>query len=296
MHVPVLRGWIVRLRSWQDQRRLLAAYRTFQNCAALDTVAEISFGDSKCVFALRDGRRYIFDPSRAAGWLYSVPFSGTFERKETNYLQRIITPGWICFDVGACFGWYTVLLSRRAGEGGAVHAFEPIAPNRECLTANLALNECRNVTVNAKALGENAGHVDMFLPRNGVSASFRPHGDSAKCARIAVEVTTLDAYVAAAGITRLDLVKADIEGAELQLLKGGIGTLQKFKPVLMLEVQAHSTRLFGHDPVDVFALLAELGYAAYTVAPEGTLIPYKGHAATPLPDYNFIFRHPGALA
>lgn len=296
VRVPLIRGWIARLRVWRGRRRLLEAYRVFQRCAALDAIGEVRFGASGCVFTLRDGRRFIFEPSRAAGWLYSVPFSGTFERKETDYLQRNIAPGSVCLDVGACFGWYTVLLSQQAGERGVVHAFEPVGPNRECLEANLVLNDCRNVTVNAVALGERAGRVDMFLPHHGVSASLRPHGNSASCERIDAQATTLDAYVTAAGLMRLDFVKADIEGAELQLLKGGIGTLRKFRPVLMLEIQAHSTRLFGYEPAAVFALLAELGYAAHIVAPDGALAPYHGGGAAPLPDYNFIFTQAAARA
>ena len=292
MRIPVVRGWIVRLRSWLRRRRLLGAYQTLRECAALDAVGDVRFDDAGCVFTLRDGRRFLFDPSRAAGWLYSVPFSGTFEIKETDYVARSVEPGWVSLDVGACFGWYTVLLSQLAGERGAVHAFEPVGPNRECLEANLALNACRNVIVNTVALGENAGRLPMFLPRHGVSASLRPHGALASCERIETEVTTLDAYVAAAGISRVDFLKADIEGGELPLLRGGLDTLRKFKPMLMLDVQAHSTELFVSEPEDIFTLLAGLGYVAYTIASNGTLQPYRAFRA-PLPDYNFIFRHGG---
>jgi FkbM family methyltransferase len=296
MRIPVVRGWIARLRSRRERRRLLDAYQVFRTCAKLDTVDEVRFDAAGCVFALRDGRRFFFDPARAAGWLYSVPFSGTFERKETDCLKRMIRPGWTCLDVGACFGWYTVLLSRLAGERGAVHAFEPVTPNRECLESNLALNACRNVIVSASALGENAGRVAMFLPRDAVSASLQPHADRADCERLEADVTTLDAYTAAAGITRLDFLKADVEGAELLLLKGGIDTLRKFKPVLMLEVQARSTLLFGYEPRALFSLLAELGYEAFTVSPDAVLVPYRGSGAAPMPDYNFVFQSAGTAA
>ena len=109
------------------------------------------------------------------------------------------------------------------------------------------------------------------------------------------DVTTLDGYTEQAGFARLDFVKADIEGAELLLLKGGRQTLQRFKPTLLLEIQAHSTRLFGHEPAAVFNFLQDLGYSARYLAQDGTLVPVDMNRFDSLPDYNFVFVHPGPI-
>lgn len=292
MRIPVVRGWLHRLRIWRSRRRLLSAYRVFSGSVAQSTIKEIAFNKEGCVFTLHDGRRYRFDPSRAAGWLYSVPFSGVFEQKETEYLKTLIRPGWVCLDVGACFGWYTVLLSHLAGRVGRVHAFEPVTPNLECLRANVALNGSGNVVLNDIALGEQAGKIKLYLPRHGVSASIRAHGSAASCKVLDATVSTLDDYVARNNLERLDFIKADIEGAELLLLNGGLTTLKRFKPCLMLEIQAHSTGLFGYAPAAVFTLLGGLGYRAYYVGKDAGLVPYQPSNAAVLPDYNFIFRHP----
>ena len=102
---------------------------------------------------------------------------------------------------------------------------------------------------------------------------------------------SLDEYVADADISRLDLIKADIEGAELLFLRGAMEALHRFKPMLILEIQAHSTRLFGHEPTAVFDLLSKIGYRAFYVEADATLKPYAPGLSGHLPDYNFVFRH-----
>jgi hypothetical protein len=101
----------------------------------------------------------------------------------------------------------------------------------------------------------------------------------------------LDEYVSRSKLERLDFIKADIEGAELLLLNGGLETLKRFKPALMLEIQGHSTRLFGYAPEAIFILLADIGYQAYYVGTDARLISYTPSRSSALPDYNFIFQH-----
>jgi FkbM family methyltransferase len=174
---------------------------------------------------------------------------------------------------------------------GMVYAFEPVRPNFECLRDNVGLNSSHNVVLENRALGERPGRLKLYLPRDGVSASLRAHGGEANCDVMEAEVTTLDDFVERSAIARLDFLKADIEGAELLLLKGGIRTLERFKPTLMLEVQAHSTRLFGYLPEALFTMLRNLGYRAHYVDSGGTLATVGESEMSSLPDYNFVFVH-----
>jgi len=295
-HIPGVRGWIIRRKGRSGKHRLADAHQCFSEIVDLEGVAEVRFDISGCVFTLTDGSQFRLNLSKAAGWLYSVPFTGTFEKKETSYVRKIVQPGWVCLDVGACFGWYSVLLSRAVGERGQVHAFEPVRPNFECLADNITLNGSTNVRLNNVALGDRPGRLELFLPHEGVSASFQPHSSISKCTVLETDVTTLDSYTEQAGLIRLDFLKADIEGAELRLLKGGHKTLQRFKPTLLLEIQAHSTRLFGHEPTEVFNFLEDLGYSANYLAQDGTLTPVDMGRFDFLPDYNFVFVHSSPIA
>jgi FkbM family methyltransferase len=293
--IPLLRRWVSKSQTARRRRRLLRAYETFQHAVTQEGVDQVRFDHQGCIFTLRDGRQYLFNPLHAAGWLYSVPYTGTFERKETEYLANVTAPGWVCIDVGACFGWYTVLFSRRVGQYGHVHAFEPVPVNYKCVSDNLALNQCQNVTLNDFALGDSSGRFQMFLPERGVSASLQPHASLGNCKLIEATVIPLDHYLEKGGLSRIDLIKADIEGAELPFLRGATNALQRYKPILMLEIQAHSTSLFGYQPLEVFTFLANLGYESYYVSTEATLIPYIPDQSSGLPDYNFIFHHKDRL-
>src|SRR6185437_3472168 len=77
-----------------------------------------------------------------------------------------------------------------------------------------------------------------------------------------IRLTTMDGFAAERGLTRLDFIKADVEGWELHALKGGVRTLSTFKPALFLEVVASSLARAGARPDDVWTLLGPLGYRA----------------------------------
>jgi FkbM family methyltransferase len=268
----------------------IRAYEHMLRCVENTPVTDIHYDRNGCVYTLEDGRSYYFDPNKSAGWLYTVPYTGLFEEKETGYVRRTIQADWVCFDIGACFGWYSVLFSQLAGEG-QVHAFEPVSDNRACLEANLTLNNCSNVKINSFALGEKQSRTKIYIPNDGVSGSFKAHARLDKCNVFEVDVSTLDQYFREARINRLDFIKADIEGAEFLMLKGAEDTLRVYRPIMMLEVQAHSTRLFGYEPEDLFHWLKNIGYSVYYVNSDCELIPYDDQLnKTYLPDYNFIFK------
>lgn len=295
-HIPGIRGWAIRRRGRFERDRLAEAYRCFSRIVGLEGISEVRFEKSGCIFTVGDGSRFRLNPSKAAGWLYSVPFMGSFEKKETDYVRRIVKPGWVCVDVGACFGWYSILLSRAVGSTGQVHVFEPVRSNFECLADNVALNGATNILLNNVALGDQPGRLQLFLPAEGVSASFQPHSSTSKCTVLEADVITLDGYAQQAGLVQLDFLKADIEGAELLLLKGGRQTLQRFRPTLLLEIQASSTRLFGHEPEVVFNFLRTLGYSANYLDQDGTLVQVEMDQFNSLPDYNFVFVYTGRMA
>lgn len=286
--IPVVRGWLARWRNKEVKDVQLDAYAHLMRCIRNTPVSGIHFDHSGCAYTLQDGRSFYFNPKKSAGWLYSVPFTGKFEEKETEFVRQMIKQDWVCLDIGACFGWYSILFSQLVGRTGEVHAFEPVPDNRDCLQANLALNHCTNVKVNPFALGEQPTTTEIFIPHDGVSGSLRAHAKLDDCKAIKVEVDTLDQYAASNGLQRLDFIKADIEGAEFLMLKGAEQTLSKYRPTLMLEVQGHSTRLFGYEPADLFAWLQKLGYRAYYVNQHHELVYCDG--LTELPDYNFVFK------
>jgi len=272
----------------RTNRRIDEGYEHFRDLTRTPELREVRFADGAAVVTLNDGRRYHWNPLQPAARMYTVPITGTFEPKETAFVRRSITAGSVCIDVGASFGWYSVLLSRLCGTAGHVHAFEPVPDTYDLLRRNLELNDCANVVANAVALDGSPAHKTLYIPDIGVSGSFALHPFDRSYRSLSVETQTLDDYVATHGLERLDFVKADIEGAELGLLQGAKRALSRFGPTLLLEVQGSSTALFGHEPADVFRELERYGYTAFSVDDDGGLVEV-GDTRGELPDYNFVF-------
>lgn len=266
----------------------VAGFAALAEVAGRGDVREVVLRAGEAELVLQDGRRFRYDPSDRLERLYSLPVTGEFERKETEWVRRWVRPGDHCVDAGGSFGWYAVLLSRAVGPGGRVHVFEPIPRTVRVLEGNLRRNGCTNVEVHALALADAAGTLDVFVPDIGVSGSLRLHQYERGYETFACPVQTLDALAEAGAWPRLDFLKADIEGAEFALLRGAERILARCRPRLLLEIQADSTRRFGHEPAAVFRWLDDRGYVAGWVDAAGRLGRVQGDEAV-LPDYNFIF-------
>ena len=143
-------------------------------------------------------------------------------------------------DVGAHVGLYTVAAALHGP--GRVLAFEPNPSARTQLDGNVALNGCANVLVVPKAAGDAPGSALLHVPRTpDPSFSSLAGGRFAEGEPIDVEVTTVDAEVEGAGL-RPSVVKIDVEGGELAVVGGMQRTLERHRPVLLVEVNEASAR------------------------------------------------------
>lgn len=222
---------------------------------------------------------------RLSGGLLAHLFKATGQQHHRDLvplITRFVPPEGVVFDVGAHAGQYTKLFAR-AASAGRVYAFEPGSYARAILRAVVALRRLDNVAVVPAALGAVCGVATLSVPVKA-SGSFGfglahlgpPQERWPVVAQELVALTTLDAVAAALDLHRLDFLKADIEGSEFALLRGGEQTLRRFRPTLVMELlNPHLAR--AHDRVaDAFAFLLGLGYTAFDLMPGGRLAPAKG--------------------
>lgn len=196
-----------------------------------------------------------------------------FVEDEVLGLDGLVGPGAVCVDVGAEFGLYTWSLADLVGPAGAVHAVEPQPDLGRWLRLGRWLVAARNVTIHRVALGDEPGAGHLSQPSRGV---VRVHGrtfladgtlglgSNAEFSRhrsIDVRVDTLDGLVDRLGLPRLDLIKADVEGAEDRLLAGGEATLRRFRPHLLLELEDRHLERFDTSVDAVVRRLQDVGYA-----------------------------------
>jgi FkbM family methyltransferase len=200
-----------------------------------------------------------------------------FEVAEQEFVRRFLRPGMTVLDVGAHNGLYSVQASKAIGKSGRVIAFEPSPRERGRLKWNLRVNFCGNVRIEPCAVGSREGTAELFVTLNdstGCNSLRPPHEEAGPTRPLTVPLTTLDAYLARNGVGRVDFVKLDIEGGELEVLKGAEALFSRRpRPVVMAEIATKRTQQWGYRSVEICTFLAERGYGWFSIGPGGDLSP-----------------------
>ncbi|HEX5325621.1 MAG TPA: FkbM family methyltransferase [Acetobacteraceae bacterium] len=189
---------------------------------------------------------------------------GCFEPNEFAVLEQILRPGMTVIDGGANEGAYSVYLAARAGTSGRVLAVEPSQRELARLRANVALNNFRQIEVIPAALAETPGQLELLVAEDA-HAGHNTLGELGypgvgSHGRVTVEAVTLDALAASRKLETVDVIKLDLEGAELRALCGASDILRKFRPMLILEASDRALRHQGGSVKDVTGLLSAAGY------------------------------------
>src|SRR5713226_3420264 len=171
-----------------------------------------------------------------------------FEEAEMAFVEKLLQPGMTVLDAGAHHGLYTLLASKRVGRHGRVIAFEPSPRERKALRLHVAMNGCWNVEIQGAALGKENTEASLFVMQGSQTGcnSLRPPVVESGTAPVRVEVERVDDVLEKLGVTRVDFIKLDVEGAELSFLQGARATLAASRPVILAEVQDLRTRPWGY--------------------------------------------------
>jgi FkbM family methyltransferase len=200
---------------------------------------------------------------------------GAYEPGVVAALQAMAARDWVCLDVGANVGPISLALSRACPEG-TVHAFEPAAESYRYLLRNVSINSAANLRAHHLALLDEPGEVTVNYNHESSGAAFisRYLADGIQQT---TQATTLDEWAAAEGLTRLDLVKIDVEGSEERVLEGGRATIARFRPLLVVELNPITMRRMQHrEPRDLYRRLQSL-YGRLThlavIPDDGPMLP-----------------------
>ena len=177
----------------------------------------------------------------------------------------LIRSGSTVIDVGANIGIWTIGAAKRTGPSGKVHAFEPLKSNFSRLLSNIELNRVSNVLPQNVALSDRAGTLRFFPSPNKNSGVglLKPEGwDVPTCG---VEAITLDGYCEQRQIGSVAVLKIDVEGAELLVLKGATRLLSSpSPPSIVFEMNRNMSANFDSSPEKVGALLGKFNYSVFT--------------------------------
>jgi FkbM family methyltransferase len=176
-------------------------------------------------------------------------------------MRSILHPNDHFVDVGANIGIFSMIASVEVGEKGAVYAVEALPENRALLERNLRLNRLWNVQVIPVALTDTDGEIDIFPSTNGNlgMTSLSPSG--AKAEPIRVPARTLDSLIADGTVSGCDVLKMDIEGAEVLALRGMKEVFEQRPPrAVLIEVSESLLAHFSSTPKQVIDFFIKHGY------------------------------------
>jgi FkbM family methyltransferase len=202
---------------------------------------------------------------------------GVFEKDECHFALNFLSPGMVFFDVGANLGQYTLLAADRVGETGQVHSFEPSPRMFKELLFNVELNKLSGIChLNNQAISNHEGtaQLSIYEPGGEVYGSIgTQHWCNSKIIKYeSVATTTLDHYVEKNELQHVDLIKIDIEGAELLALQGAAELLSRDdSPQILIEVADINTAGFGYPAMEIIHYLESLGYRLFSFGPKGKL-------------------------
>jgi FkbM family methyltransferase len=194
----------------------------------------------------------------------------TAEAAVHDIIGQNLQPDDVFIDVGANFGLHTVYAAKLVGAKGRVFAFEPVTKHLNLLQKNLSLSHVRERVeiVSAAVSNSTESSLTFYLPPEeeiAVTASLNADNDNLQ--KIEVANTRLDDYWNQID-REVKLIKIDVEGAELEVLRGAEKLLKRWKPKLLIEVHGFALPSFGTSVNELRNFLGNLGYQEHRLESE----------------------------
>ena len=186
-----------------------------------------------------------------------------YEQDVKYALARLVDKGVCVYDVGANIGILTLFAAKLTGETGCVYAFEPEDVNLACLRKTKERNRLANVEVLETCVTSRSGTV-VFDRRGGAFSGRAVYEGTPPISRNLCQKpsVSLDDFVFLHGKRPPNVVKIDVEGNEVAVLKGMAGILEKYGPSVICELHTH----LGDDVTSAYSLLTKSGYSLFRLS------------------------------
>lgn len=252
-------------------------------------ISSIEIKKNSLILKLEDGINLMYHmPDRRSAAFDLLSFK-SYEKEELDILLDIIEPNMVVFDIGANIGWHSINIAK-AYESIKVYAFEPILETFNVLKENIIINHLENVQLFNIGLA-NTSEAQVFYYDMHASA-FTSSSNNLKSEdihKITANVEKMDEFIFNNKINRLDFIKCDVEGSELHILQGGSKHIEKFLPMVMVEMVRKWTANFHYHPNQIINFFSDLGYQCFKIQDKKLIdFPFMDEDT---PDINFLFLH-----
>lgn len=204
----------------------------------------------------------------------SIYWRGAHDWRPIFVLEKILQKGNTVIDIGANQGEYALWAARKTTASGKVLAFEPMDEVFAQLKENISLNPNYNDTIHAIQMGlsDNPGEINLYGKKGsneGVNTIYPTPEHTFLIQKIKLD--TLDNQLENLNSGQVDLIKIDVEGAELQVLKGATKSLAQYRPFLIIEINKEACKSAGYEAQDILEFLMNFGYAFKQIGLRGKL-------------------------
>lgn len=189
-------------------------------------------------------------------------FEKDYEKENIEFLTQHCKPEMTVIDIGAHLGLMSVIISKLIGSKGKIYSFEPTPKTFAIFKDIIQKNGGNNIIFPFnRAVSNFDGKMDFFVDENEGSNANSLVGRKDK-SRVSqeMEVVTLDSFVKEMKLDKLDLIKIDAEGSELDVLNGGLTTFKTFKPKIVLAIHPSLIRNNNQNIGEIFDLISNLNY------------------------------------
>jgi FkbM family methyltransferase len=220
-----------------------------------------------------------------------IYFLGYFDPMGIRFINNQLYEGEVFIDIGANVGAYSLVASRLVGRSGKVIAFEPVGTIFQRLSENISLNRITNIVAEKRAVLDKNGMTDIYISDKqnmGMSSIFHFNSESGKSGKSEkVEAVSLDDYIEERDISRINLIKIDIEGSEMLAIKGMQSILERFHPKILIELKEETFTNSGYQAKDIIDFLAKAGYNKFIIDEQGNIS--NDLRLQPKDYYNYLF-------
>lgn len=249
--------------------------------------------DGAYAVPLADGYLFIPEEEENLILMYTGATSAGLEPGTRRILQAVVAPGGRAVDVGAGVGLHTIALAQAAGQTGRVEAFEAEARLEPFLKRTIAANGFSQIRLHSFALGAHEATAPFYVAHTiGHSSLYKLESGEQVREQATVRVTSLDAALDTT--LPVDVIKIDVEGAELDVVRGARVTLER-SPECTIVAECGPSHLQRTNTTieDWFAEFAGYGFAAYgIVEPSGCLFRLDPQWAARQHSINVLFVRP----
>ncbi len=252
-----------------------------------DNILHHEGGNTERVATLLTSGKVVFEFTDATKMYY---FLGTDDSADevpvAKLLMRMVRPGDVFFDIGANVGFFTFLVAPLCGKSGSVHAFEANPRLVRNLSRSVELNQnISSIVVNGVAVGErDGGDIPLYFSSDlhdiGVTSTY-PHPWLNAKSQTNVPLISIDGYMQRQSLERIDYMKIDIEGGEMNAFKGMAETFNRHRPSMIIcellprEVQIGNAELLPDHTtppsIEILDFLTAQGYEPRHISLNGYL-------------------------